>query len=111
MVVRTRPPHLPRRPPSLPRVPRGELHAFEILGGERLVIEGWIEAESESLVTFLVENRPLAVSRPGSRETRRTWSFDLPTREISPDAVLRIEASTRAGTVRILAMGTLRPYL
>ena len=107
----SRPPHLPRRPPSIPRVPRGELHAFEILGGERLVIEGWIEAASESLVTFLVENRPLAVSRPGSRETRRTWSFDVPTREISPDAVLRIEASTRAGTVRILAMGTLRPYL
>ncbi|MEP7132943.1 MAG: class I SAM-dependent methyltransferase [Acidobacteriota bacterium] len=107
-----RPPHLPVRPPSVPRVPRGELHTLQIRdGGERLAVEGWIEAERESVVTFFVENRPLAVSRPEDGETRRSWSFDVELRGVSSDAVLRIEASTRAGTTKILAMGTLRPYL
>lgn len=106
-----RPPHLPARPPSLPPFPRGEVQGSQIRDGERLTIDGWVEAERESLVTFLNENRALAVSRPQNGETRRAWSFDLPIRQISPDAVLRIEASTRGGTVRILAMGTLRPYL
>lgn len=108
----SRPPHLPSRPPSMPRVPRGELHVFEILGGgERLSVEGLIEAEGEALVTFFAENRALAVSRPEEGQRRRPWRFDIAADGISPDAVLRIEAQSRAGVVRILAIGTLRSYL
>jgi len=106
-----RPPHLPATPPSIPRVPRGELSALDVRGGERLLLEGWVEADGEPIVRFLIENRPLAISALRQGKAGRLWSFDLPVGEISPDAVVRIEAATRAGAVRILAMGTLRPYL
>ncbi|MEP6801022.1 MAG: class I SAM-dependent methyltransferase [Acidobacteriota bacterium] len=109
--VLARPPYLPAWPPSIPRFPRGEVSGSQIRDGKRLSIDGWVEADRESLVTFLIENRALAVSRPQNGETRRAWSFDLPIQDISRDAVLRVEARTRSGAVRILAMGTLRPYL
>ncbi|MEP6767940.1 MAG: class I SAM-dependent methyltransferase [Acidobacteriota bacterium] len=105
----SRPPHLPTRPPSILRVPRGELQALEVRGPDRLLVKGWVEADGEFLVTFLLENRPLAVWRP--LDGGGVWSFDIPIGEIPPDAVLRIEAATRNGGLRILAMGTLRPYL
>lgn len=106
-----RPPHLPEAPPSIPRVPRGELSALEVRGGERLLLKGWVEADGEPLVRFLIENRPLAQAMLRQGEAAaRVWSFDLPVGEIPLDAVVRIEAAARNGAVRILAMGTLRPY-
>ncbi len=107
----SRPPHLPAEPPSIPRLPRGELSTLEVRGGERLLVDGWVEADAEPLVTFLIENRPLAVSRLRASEAGRVWSFDVPIAGIPPDAVVRIEAATPEGGVRVLAMGTLRPYL
>jgi hypothetical protein len=38
------------------------------------------------------------------------WRFEIDLAGISPDDVLRVEARS-AGRVRILAMGTLRPFL
>ncbi len=105
------PPALPEAVPAIPRVPRGELDALEIRGRESLIAGGFVESGSEAEVLFLVRNEIRQICPALSGGARSRWRFEIASRDIAPDDLLRIEARTRAGVSRILAMGTLRPFL
>ncbi|HXM76746.1 MAG TPA: hypothetical protein VN971_08220, partial [Thermoanaerobaculia bacterium] len=107
----SRPPALPEAAPVIPRVPRGELDALEIHGRENLVAGGFVESDSETDVLFLVRNEIRQIRPALGGGARRRWKFEIASRDIGPDDLLRIEARTGAGVSRILAMGTLRPFL
>ena len=104
-------PGLPPAPPALPAVPRGDLDRSDISDRSRIVCEGHLDSAGEADVVFLVrhEERARVGVAPGSRP--RPWRFDIPREGIAPDDVLRVEARSPQGRVRILTMGTLRPYL
>lgn len=106
-----KPPSLPDAAPAIARVPRGELDAFEIRGHESLLAGGFVESDSEVDVLFLVRNEIRQICPAEAGGARRRWRFEVASRDIAPDDLLWIEARTRAGVSRILAMGTLRPFL
>jgi len=102
---------------QLPRFPLGALEKSEISGG-RVLLEGWAEGEegdeAPPEIRLLFGNTVVEVlaDEPESR-TRRPWRFDFPV-EVpgpGPDELVRVEAVSARGLVRILVMGTLRPYL
>jgi SAM-dependent methyltransferase len=101
-------------PPGLPLtilpVPRGDLDRLDIHGSERLTCEGRLDSESEAEVVFLARDEERDRIELASGQMPRKWRFEIDLAGISPDDVLRIEAR-RSGRVRILAMGTLRPFL
>jgi SAM-dependent methyltransferase len=102
------------RPPSLslviPPVPRGDLDRLDIHGSERLTCEGRLDSESGAEVVFLARHEERGRVTLASGQEPRMWRFEIDLAGISPDDVLRVEARS-AGRVRILAMGTLRPFL
>ena len=110
LYVIVRAPRLPPGPLAIAPVPRGDLDGFELFGVERLTCEGRVDSESEADIVFLVRHDERARMRVGSGADPRTWRFDIDIAGVSPDDVLRVEARS-PGRVRILAMGTLRPYL
>jgi len=104
-----RAPRLPETALAIPSVPRGELDRLEV-GPDRLACEGTLDSEPSAEIVFLAchaERARIALD-PGARPRR--WSFAIDLAGIGPDDVLRVEARS-PGRVRILAMGTLRPYL
>lgn len=105
-----RAPGLPAGQPGIRPVPRGDLDRFDLVGTERLTCEGGLDSTSEADVVFLARHEDRARVRIAAGSDRRTWRFEIGLAGVSPDDVLRVEAR-HAGRVRILAMGTLRPYL
>jgi len=110
LYVIARAPRLPRSAPAVRPVPRGDLDRFELFGSERLICEGGFDAEFEAELVFLVRHEERAWIRIPPGANRRPWRFEIDLADVSPDDVLRVEARS-AGRVRILTMGTLRPYL
>ena len=104
-----REPGLPGAPLAIPPVPRGELDRLEI-APERLACAGELESEAAAEIVFLALHEERARLALGPGERTRRWSFEIGLGGIGPDDVLRVEARS-LGRVRILAMGTLRPYL
>jgi len=104
-----RAPGLPDGPLAILPVPRGELDRLEVSPG-RLACEGGLDSEPAAEVVFLArqEERARVALGPGTRPRR--WRFEIDLAGIDPDEVLRVEARC-TGRSRILAMGTLRPYL
>ena len=101
---------------ELPRFPLGALEKSGISGG-RVLLEGWAEGgegdEASPEIRLLFGNtvaEVLAGNGPAS-QTRRTWRFDFPVDVPGPDELVRVEAVSARGLVRILVLGTLRPYL
>ncbi len=97
--------------PVIPLVPRGELERFALGGRERLTAEGFVEAASGVEITFFIRDEERGRVRPEVADGRGAWRFDVAIADAGPDDVLRIEARAPGGVTRILAMGTLRPYL
>ena len=99
----------------LSRFPLGALEKSEISGG-RVLLEGWAEGERDEAqpeIRLVFGNTAVEVlggDGPASR-TRRTWRFDFPVEVPGPDELVRVEAVSARGLVRILVIGTLRPYL
>ena len=110
LYVIARAPGLPLSAPAIRPVPRGDLDRFELFGRERLTCEGGLDSEGDAEIVFLVRDEERARIRIGPGAVRRPWRFEIGLAGVSPDDVLRVEARS-AGRVRILTMGTLRPYL
>jgi SAM-dependent methyltransferase len=104
-----RAPRLPAGPLAIPPVPRGELDRLDV-GPERLACEGRLDSETSAEIVFLARHEERARMALGSGARPRRWRFEIDLAGIGPDDVLRVEARS-LGRVRILAMGTLRPYL
>jgi hypothetical protein len=105
-----RPPEVPVADPQIPAVPRGDLDSVDLLA-DRLVCAGGLDSAEAARVVFLVRDEERAgIELPAGLE-RRAWSFEISLDDVAPDDVLRVEARSTAGPVRILTMGTLRPYL
>lgn len=107
----SRGPNVPAAQPAIPVIPRGDLERFEIRG-RVLFSEGVVEADGNPTVVFLVRDEVRGESRAKEDQSgRRRWAFEIAyTEDISPDDVLRIEARSLL-TARVIAMGTLGPYL
>jgi hypothetical protein len=111
LYVVARPPDVPADALSIAPVPRGDLDRLDFSWGGTLVCEGHLDSPGEAEVVFLVRDEERGRMSIGEGEQPRTWTFEVPIPDVSPDDVLRIEARTPAGRERILAMGTLMPFL
>lgn len=99
----------------LSRFPLGALEKSEISGG-RVLLEGWAEGERDEAqpqIRLVFGNTAVEVlgGDGTASRTRRTWRFDFPVEVPGPDELVRVEAVSARGLVRILVVGTLRPYL
>lgn len=110
LYVIARGPALPIPPLRVRPVPRGGLHRIDFVMDERLTCDGGLDSEAEAEVVFLVRGTERARVLVPAGEGTRPWRFDIDIAGVSPDDVLRIEGRAD-GRTRILAMGTLRPYL
>ena len=106
VTVVAKPPGVPQTPAALPLFPRGELDRFEVTA-DGMEAEGWVEAEGEVEVSFLVGNAVRAREEPKKAAGRRRWGFRISRAGVGADDVLRVAASAR-GLSNTLAMGTLR---
>ena len=114
LCVLLRPP-LPAGPGLLlPRHPLGALVTSSVEAG-RVRLEGWTEGDADEHapdVRLLFRNEVAQTSPRGEVDgTRREWRFDFSVEAVGPDDLVRVEAVSERGLVRILVMGTLRPYL
>jgi hypothetical protein len=114
LCVLLRPP-LPGGPDlRLSRHPLGALVTSSVRGG-RVRLEGWTEGDADERapdVRLLFRDAVAQTAeRTGVRGARREWSFDFAVDAVGPDDLIRVEAVSDRGLVRILVMGTLRPYL
>ena len=112
LYVLLRPP-LPEGPElRLARHPLGALTDSGIEGG-RVRLEGWAEGDPGEGApdVRLVFRNGVAQTSPGGALPRRAWRFDFAVDAVGPDDLVRGEAVSRRGLVRIRVMGTLRPYL
>jgi SAM-dependent methyltransferase len=98
----------------LPRSPWGALDGSGIEDGVARA-EGWAMGDSDERppdVRLHLGDRVAEVSPgEGLRGSRRRWSFRFPVAAVSPDSLVRVEAQSERGLVRILVVATLRPYL
>jgi SAM-dependent methyltransferase len=106
VTVVARSPGVPQAPAVLPLLPRGELDRFEVKA-DGMEADGWVEAEGEVEVSFLVGNAVRAREEPKKAADRRRWGFRISRAGVGADDVLRVAASAR-GLTNTLAMGTLR---
>jgi len=100
---------------ELPRFPLGALEKSEIAGG-RVVLEGWTEGgtgEAPPEMRLVFGNTVVEVRAAEQTDSslRRTWRFEFAADALDPDDLVRVEAVSARGLVRIVVMGTLRPYL
>jgi hypothetical protein len=98
----------------LPRLPLGALERSAVADG-RVRLEGWARGGADERapeVRLVFGNSVVEMAAANdSRGPRRTWRFEFPTGAVGPDDLVRVEAVSERGLVRILVMGTLRPYL
>jgi len=81
-----------------------------------VLLEGWAEGERDEAqpqIRLVFGNTAVEVlgGDGTASRTRRTWRFDFPVEVPGPDELVRVEAVSARGLVRILVVGTLRPYL
>jgi SAM-dependent methyltransferase len=105
-----RPPGVPAARPEIPGVPRGDLDRVDLYP-DRLVCSGGLDSVDEARVAFLVRDEERAAIDLPPGAARRPWRFEVSLDDVAPDDVLRVEARSPSGPVRILTMGTLRPYV
>jgi SAM-dependent methyltransferase len=114
LYVLCRPPVLAGPDPRPPLVPRGAFIHGAVENGV-VVARGWAVGERDERppdVRLLVGERVAEVSPgQGAEGARRDWSFTFPVAGTDPDALVRVEAVSARGVVRILVAETLRPYL
>ena len=114
LYVLCRPP-VPAGPDPRPAlVPRGTLVHGAVENGV-VTAKGWAVGDRDERppdVRLLLGERVAEVS-PGQGEpgARRDWRFTFPVAGMDPDALVRIEAVSARGVVKILVAETLRPYL
>lgn len=101
-----KPPGLPQAPVELPLFPRGDLDRFEV-NVDAIEAEGWIEADGNLEVSFLVGNGVRTSETQSGSAGGRRWKFRIQRMGIGADDVLRV-AATAGGHANTLAMGTLR---
>ena len=106
VTVVARPPGVPQTPAALPLLPRGDLDRFDVTA-DAMEAEGWVEADGEVEVSFLVGNAVRAREEPREPAGRRRWRFRISREGVGADDVLRVAATAR-GLANTLAMGTLR---
>jgi len=114
LYVLCRPP-VPAGPdPRPPLVPRGALLQATVENGVVLA-RGWAVGDRDERppdVRLLIGERVAEVSLgQGAEGARRDWRFTFPVAGTDPDALVRIEAVSARGVVRILVTETLRPYM
>ena len=114
LYVLCRPP-VPAGPdPRPPLVPRGAFLHGAVENGIA-VARGWAVGDRDERppdVRLLLGERVAEVSPgQGAEGARRDWRFTFPVAGTDPDALVRIEAVSARGVVRILVAETLRPYL
>ncbi len=114
LYVLCRPP-VPTGPdPRLVLVPRG---VFEHGGIEDGVVtaRGWAVGDRDERppdLRLVIGERLVEVSPgEGAPGARRNWRFTFPVAGTDPDALVRVEAVSARGAVKILVAETLRPYL
>jgi hypothetical protein len=114
LYVLCRPPVLAGPDPRPPLVPRGAFIHGAVENGV-VVARGWAVGDRDERppdVRLLLGERVAGVSPGrGAEGARRDWSFTFPVAGTDPDALVRIEAVSARGVVRILVAETLRPYL
>ncbi|HVQ54449.1 MAG TPA: hypothetical protein VMT25_04680, partial [Thermoanaerobaculia bacterium] len=108
-------PPVPAGPdPRPPLVPRGAFVHGAVENGNA-VARGWAVGDRDERppdVRLLLGERVVEESPgQGAEGARREWSFTFPVAGTDPDALVRIEAVSARGVVRILVAETLRPYL
>jgi hypothetical protein len=100
--------------PRLSRHPLGALVTSSVEDG-RVRLGGWTEGDAGERApdVRLKFGNAVAQTEPLGevRGERREWRFDFPVTAVGPDDLVRVEAVSERGLVRILVMGTLRPYL
>lgn len=114
LYVLSKPPFPEAPPPRVARAPSGALELATIENGV-VSARGWAAGDSDERppdIKLYFGGRLEAISRGvGPAGSRRSWSFTFAIGAVSPDCVIRVEAESARGMVRLLVAETLRPYL
>ena len=94
---------------SVPRFPRGAVDEFAV-GEREVAVGGWAAIDGEDAAPEVRLYVGVELAGVRGRGADRRFAFRIP-RSTPPDAVIRVEARTRAGLPNIVGMGTLRPHL
>jgi hypothetical protein len=115
LYVLIRDPEPDLQPLTIRRYPRGQLDRFVIEDDGTVILEGWASGAPgepppsvELICRSDVLQRSTSSGPPGSANA---WRFRFDGMQVSPDDVVRVEATSAHGLSNILEMGTLRPHL